>query len=145
MSLAQRGAGINDENQFRTVDLGTWKEVFEQCAGGSGNLPYDPLLSSTVPVNAGTYEGYNENFSQLLDGFGVNSGSGGSLVPKNLQRNSSLEFASTEFQDNLNSSHTAKPLLGSVKAEEGLQKVDSFSKWMTKELDGVEEIGRAHV
>lgn len=50
-----------------------------------------------------------------------------------------LELSSTEFQDNTNVSCTAKqPLLGNIIAGEGLQKVDSFSKWMSKELAGVD-------
>lgn len=57
------------------------------------------------------------------------------------QNNNPLEFSSTEFQDNTNISTTAKqPLLGNIRAEEGLQKVDSFNKWMTKELAGVDDL-----
>ena len=57
------------------------------------------------------------------------------------QRTIPLESASADFQDNLNGSlATKQPLLGSVRSEEGLQKVDSFSKWMTKELDGMEDL-----
>ena len=48
---------------------------------------------------------------------------------------------STEFPDNTNVSVNAKhPLLGNVVTGEGLQKVDSFSKWMSKEFSGVDDL-----
>ncbi|XP_056698912.1 calmodulin-binding transcription activator 2 isoform X2 [Spinacia oleracea] len=139
VSLVQRGAGTNDYNQLRTLDLGSWEEVFQQCTNDSGNLPHNPLISGAPLV--GSTNGFNESFTQLLDsGFGVNSASAGSLAPF-LQNNNPLEFSSTEFQDNTNISTTAKqPLLGNIRAEEGLQKVDSFNKWMTKELAGVDDL-----
>lgn len=57
------------------------------------------------------------------------------------QSNNPLEPSSLEYQDNANVSVTAKkPVLGNIRGEEGLQKVDSFSKWMTKELGGVDDL-----
>lgn len=48
---------------------------------------------------------------------------------------------STEFPDNTNVSVIAKhPLLGNILMGEGLQKVDSFSKWMSKEFSGVDDL-----
>ncbi|XP_021753196.1 calmodulin-binding transcription activator 2-like isoform X1 [Chenopodium quinoa] len=138
-SLAQRGAGTNDYNQLKTLDLGSWEEVFQQSTRGPENLLPNPLLSGAPLV--GSIDGYNESFSQLLDaGFGVNGAPGASLAPY-LQSNNPLELSFTEYQDNTNITATAKqPLLGSIRAEEGLQKVDSFNKWMTKELAEVDDL-----
>lgn len=137
--LVQQGAGTNDYNQFRTLDLASWEEVFQQCTRGSGNLSPNPLTS--VGPLVGSTDNFNENFSQLLDaGFVVNSASEGPFAPY-LQSNNPLELSSAEIQDNTSISVAAKqPLLGNIRLEEGLQKVDSFNKWMTKELDGVDDL-----
>jgi len=82
VSLVQRESGTDDTNQFRTLDLTTWEEVFEQCTRGPGDLPY-PLTSSTLHVGDGTATAgdYNENFSQLLDvGVGLTSELGEALT-----------------------------------------------------------------
>ncbi|KMT01496.1 hypothetical protein BVRB_9g215020 isoform B [Beta vulgaris subsp. vulgaris] len=137
--LVQQGAGTNDYNQFRTLDLASWEEVFQQCTRGSGDIPANPSISGAPLL--GSTQNFSESFSQLLDaGFGVNSLSGGSISPY-LQSNNPLEPSSLEYQDNANVSVTAKkPVLGNIRGEEGLQKVDSFSKWMTKELGGVDDL-----
>ncbi|KAK9690838.1 hypothetical protein RND81_09G157400 [Saponaria officinalis] len=138
-SLAQNGSGYKDENHFKALDLESWEEVFEHCTKGSGGLPSQPVIPSTLLV--GNTEDYNETFSQLLDvGLGINSSSGGSLAPYISQRNNPTDLLNAEFPDTSNVSIAPKqPLLGSLQAE-GLQKVDSFSKWMTKELDGVDDL-----
>ncbi|XP_074275604.1 calmodulin-binding transcription activator 2-like isoform X3 [Silene latifolia] len=117
VALSQQENVYDDRNQFTTLDLASWEEVFEQSTRNSGGLPSQPVIHSTLSV--GNTGDYDENLSQLLDdGFVINSSSGGSLATHILQQ----------------------PRLGTVKSEEGLQKVDSFSKWMTKELDGVDDL-----
>ncbi|KAL2937283.1 Calmodulin-binding transcription activator 1 [Bienertia sinuspersici] len=136
VSISQQGAVTND-NHFQTLDLASWEEVFQQCTSSSGNVPLNPLTSAAPIV--GSVGDFNESFSQLLDGsYGVNSASGGSFAPY-LQSNNPLELSSTAFQDNTNIA-AKQPLLGNIRAEEGLQKVDSFSKWMTKELAGADDL-----
>ncbi|CAO2815518.1 unnamed protein product [Amaranthus hypochondriacus] len=137
VSLVQQDLGTNDDNQFKTLDLASWEEVFQQSTRGPGNLQVNPLISAAPLV--GSTGDYNENISQFSDaGLGFNAVAGGSLTPY-IPSINPLELSSTEFQDNTNVSCTAKqPLLGNIIAGEGLQKVDSFSKWMSKELAGVD-------
>ncbi|KAK9677629.1 hypothetical protein RND81_11G156700 [Saponaria officinalis] len=139
VALPQTGNGYHDENRYTTFDLASWEDVFQQCTRNSGGLPLQPVIPSSLP---GGTPGDFIDFSHLLDvGFGTNSGSEGSLAPQMSKRNNPKELSSAEFPDTSNTSSAAKQqLLGSIRAEEGLQKVDSFSKWMTKELDGVDDL-----
>ncbi|KAL9244894.1 hypothetical protein vseg_018610 [Gypsophila vaccaria] len=139
VALTQKGNGYHDENQYTTFDLASWEDVFEQSTRNSGGLPLQPVVPSSHP--SGNTGDYND-FSQILDvGFGINFGSGGSLAPHMSKRTNPIEVSSIEFPDTSNIYSVAKqPLLESIRSEEGLQKVDSFSKWMTKELGGVDDL-----
>ncbi|CAO2813861.1 unnamed protein product [Amaranthus hypochondriacus] len=136
VSLVQQGVGTKDDNQFKTLDLASWEEVFQQSTRSSENLQANPLVSAAPLV--GSTDVFNENFSLFLDaGFGVDSMEGGSLASYLPNYNP----LSTEFPDNTNVSVIAKhPLLGNILMGEGLQKVDSFSKWMSKEFSGVDDL-----
>ncbi|KAL9238356.1 hypothetical protein vseg_012788 [Gypsophila vaccaria] len=136
---AQKGSGCKDDNHFKSLDLESWEEVFEHCTKGSGGVPSQPIIPSSL-LGGGT-ENYNGTFNQHLDVARINFSSGGSLTPYISQRNNPTDLSNVEFPDTSNISIAAKqPLLGNIKAAEGLQKVDSFSKWMTKELDGVDDL-----
>ncbi|KAH9606419.1 hypothetical protein KSS87_015062 [Heliosperma pusillum] len=144
VALPQNGSGYINEGNLRALDLESWEDVLEQCTKDSGvqtSQQTQPAIPSTL-LGGGSIEGYNGTFSQLLDvGFGIRSTLEGSLAPHISQRNNLVELSSMELPDTSITSVAAKqPLLGSLRAEEGLQKVDSFSKWMTKELDGVDDL-----
>ncbi|XP_074312987.1 calmodulin-binding transcription activator 2 isoform X2 [Silene latifolia] len=142
VALPQNGSGYNNEDNLRALDLESWEDVFEQCTKDSGVLPSQPATIPSTLLGGGNTDDYNGTFSQLLDvGFGIKPSSGGSVAPYITQRNNLVEPPSMEFPDTSITSVAAKqPILGSLRAEEGLQKVDSFSKWMTKELDGVDDL-----
>ncbi|KAL8137158.1 hypothetical protein V2J09_003159 [Rumex salicifolius] len=132
-------------------DLGSWEQVYEQCSRGSEPGLLYPLVSSSVLSSGLEFIGQeNGKFGQLLDSnLYTNSVFQGPTVETNWQKNIQSELSSMDFNGNpgmeghLNSlpSTFKQPLLGkvgSLRAEEGLQKVDSFSKWMSKELGGGE-------
>ncbi|GMH13547.1 hypothetical protein Nepgr_015388 [Nepenthes gracilis] len=142
---AHGGGSGDDVDQSRTLDLATWEEVFEQCTRGLESGSSHPLISTALPAILGITGEDNGDFIQLLDGDIVsNLGSEGPQVQSNLQENNKVELSSAENQDGPyveDSSYAIKlPLLRSIQAVEGLQKVDSFSKWASKELEDVGEL-----
>ncbi|GAB4838456.1 hypothetical protein Ancab_027990 [Ancistrocladus abbreviatus] len=139
--LVHGGARVNDAAQSRTLDLATWEEVFEQCTRDSGAGSSLQLMSSTLPVSSGIL-GEDGSSSQPVDSdISINFGSEGYLLQSNFQKN--IELSSAEYLGGSRleegSFTVNQPLLGSIRSVESLQKVDSFSKWASKELEDVDE------
>ncbi|OAY46616.2 hypothetical protein MANES_06G012800v8 [Manihot esculenta] len=137
--------------------LASWEEVLEQYAVGNKNAASN--LSVTSNHSNPTGIGRNEIFSEILAGGGAAKDElSGSLTMEShwqhneelVQNNLQMQLANSEPHLSMqtkseneisvgeNNIYAFKPAL--LGGEEGLKKVDSFSRWVTKELGEVDDL-----
>ncbi|KAL9272396.1 Calmodulin-binding transcription activator 3-like protein [Drosera capensis] len=132
----------NDAKEPRMLDM-EWEQLLEQAMSDPDGGTSHPL-SAMLAAGNGFMGRDNVNFTQLLDDQTPNS-AGPELSPMqfDLQRNLHLERLNAQHQSGMfgEGSYIPKqPLIGSLQAAENLPKVDSFSKWASKELGDVGDL-----
>lgn len=116
-------------------------------------LPEQNLISSSASDDRGNFLDHRSipaNFQRLADPFYVNAeGLEKELVQREHQKllsNAQISYMKKDKAENGNAAMGSGSLvlkqsqLSGIKIDDGLKKVDSFSRWMAKELGEVEEL-----
>ncbi|KAG5529472.1 hypothetical protein RHGRI_030006 [Rhododendron griersonianum] len=133
----------------KQLDLSSWEDVFENSSAGLESVPFQPSLSShrhdTTSFNPGDgnellgaffADGFVKqvevrSYPHLQDEWQPTCSEDGSALKSELECNSTVEGKAEP-------SPLKQPHLDGVRKQE-LKKLDSFDKWMSKELGDVNE------
>ncbi|GLT43948.1 hypothetical protein SLA2020_178700 [Shorea laevis] len=169
LSSIQAGKGKYDNDSVlsyeshKPLDLASWEDILGNCTDGMEPIQYQALLSSTQPETMGQlFSNFlkkqefgeqpqmqeecqmhqnmwidnsirNDSQTRLL------SGEHDHVLPPDSDGHLNLEGKS------IYSSALKQRLFDSTLTEEGLKKLDSFNRWMSKELGDVTDVDESHL
>ncbi|KAL2513672.1 Calmodulin-binding transcription activator 2 [Forsythia ovata] len=111
------------------LDLASWEDVFGHCT--AGEIAYKQESGCSLPVQ----ENWQEDPSDQSDLQMLNSHSDIGNLMKPHTENDMTPVGTENYSFLLK-----KPLISGLQTEESLKKVDSFSRWVAKELGEADEL-----